>query len=176
MQEADKIRDLKAYAQAVLTALEAEAPATEAAVEGLLQQIRAAAQETVRRAGAPLKIGVLGEFNAGKTLLLGGLIGYADALPVSEVPTTGNVTALRFRPRPELRQTEAGPFTVEFLDRATALDCLRELLKDAEERARDAGAGAAERKTLTALRKRAPSGPWTDAQTWCRPLCRHAQP
>src|SRR5262249_55690522 len=128
MQEADKIRDLKAYAQAVLTALETEAPATDAAVEGLFQQIRAAAQETVRRAGAPLKIGVLGEFNAGKTLLLGGLIGYADALPVSEVPTTGNVTALHFRPRPELRQTEAGPFTVEFLDRATALDCLRDLL------------------------------------------------
>src|SRR6516164_3548161 len=120
MQEADKIRKLKAYAQGVLAALEAESPAVDRGVESLLQTIRSAAQETVRRAGAPVKIGILGEFNAGKTLLLGSLIGYADALPVSEVPTTGNVTALRFRPRPELQRTEVGPFTIEFLDRATA--------------------------------------------------------
>jgi hypothetical protein len=57
-----------------------------------------------------VKIGVVGEFNAGKSLLLGSLIGYADALPISEVPTTGNVTALWFRPRPELRPTEIAPF------------------------------------------------------------------
>src|SRR5262249_19811080 len=64
MQEADKIRDLKGYAQAVLAALDAEPPATED-VDRQFQEIRAAAQETIRRAGAPLKIGVLGEFNAG---------------------------------------------------------------------------------------------------------------
>jgi hypothetical protein len=93
MQEAEKIRKLKAYAQGVLEAMEAEAPATDRGIEGLLQTIRSTAQETVRRSGAPVKIGILGEFNAGKTLLLGSLIGYADALPVSEVPTTGNVTA-----------------------------------------------------------------------------------
>jgi hypothetical protein len=173
MQEADKVRKLKAYAQAVLTALDAEPPPTDSAIERLFQDIRSAAQETVRRAGSPIKIGVVGEFNAGKTLVLGSLIGYADALPVSEVPTTGNVTALRFRPRGELRQTEVGPFTVEFLDRATALECLRELLKVAEERARDAGVGAAERKTLTTLRERAPAGPWTEVEAWCRQVWGH---
>jgi hypothetical protein len=173
MQEADKIRELKAYAQGVLAALEAEPAPADAAVERLFQEIRAAAQETVRRAGAPLKIGVLGEFNAGKTLLLGSLIGYADALPVSEVPTTGNVTALRFRPRPELRPTAVGPFTVEFLDRATALECLRELLKVADERARDAGVSAADRKALAALRERAAAGPWVEVETWCRQVWGH---
>jgi hypothetical protein len=173
MHEADKIRKLRAYAQAVLAAVEAEPPVPDPAVAGLFQTIRSAAEETLGRAGAPLKIGVVGEFNAGKSLLLGSLIGYADALPVSEVPTTGNVTALRFRPRPELHQTDVGPFTVEFLDRATALECLRELLGVAETRARDAGAGAAERKTLANLRERAGEGPWGDIEAWCRQVWGH---
>jgi hypothetical protein len=172
MHEADKIRDLKAYAQDVLAALEAEQPPPDETVAGLFQEIRSAAQETIRRAGAPLKIGVLGEFNAGKTLLLGSLIGYADALPVSEVPTTGNVTALHFRPS-GLRQTEVGPFTVEFLDRATALDCLRELLRVAEDRARDAGVSANDRKALAALRERAGTGPWAEVEAWCRQAWAH---
>ena len=89
--------DAKAYAQAVLDALQTEPPVTDSGVERTFQAIRAAAQETIRRAGSPVKIGVVGEFNAGKSLLLGGLIGYADALPISEVPTTGNVTALFHR-------------------------------------------------------------------------------
>lgn len=173
MQDADKVRKLKAYAQAVLSALEAEPPAADPSVEGLFQEIRAAAGETIRRAGSPIKIGVVGEFNAGKTLVLGSLIGYADALPVSEVPTTGNVTALRFRPRPELQKTEVGPFTVEFLDRPTALECLRELLRVADERARDAGLGAAGRKTLAALRERAAAGPWAEVEAWCRQTWGH---
>src|SRR6516225_6700131 len=121
MHEAESIRKLKAYAQGVVTALAAEPPVTDPAIERLFQEIRAAAQETVRRAGAPVKIGVVGEFNAGKSLLLGSLIGYADALPISEVPTTGNVTALHLRPEAELRPTGLGPYRVEFLDHATAL-------------------------------------------------------
>jgi hypothetical protein len=173
MHEADKIRKLKAYAQGVLAAVEAEPPATDPAVARLLQEIRAAAEETVRRSGAPVKIGVLGEFNAGKTLLLGSLIGYADSLPVSEVPSTGNVTALRFRPRSELRQTEVGPFSVEFLDRATALDCLQELLRVADERARTAGVGAAERKALAGLREGSAAGPWAEVEAWCRQVWGH---
>jgi hypothetical protein len=173
MQEADKVRKLKAYAQAVLAALDAEPPATDAAVERLFRDIRTAAQETIRRAGSPIKIGVVGEFNAGKTLVLGSLIGYADALPVSEVPTTGNVTALRFRPRAELKKTEVGPFTVEFLDRATAIECLRELLKVADERARDAGLPAADRKALSVLREKAAASPWAEIETWCRQAWSH---
>src|SRR5262245_50426939 len=155
MHEAEKIRKLKAYAQSVLGALQTEPPVTDPGVERLFQDIRSAAQETVHRAGSPVKIGVVGEFNAGKSLLLGSLIGYADALPISEVPTTGNVTALWMKPRPGLQKAELGPFRVEFLSRETALDCLRELLTAAEERARDAGVGGGDRKTLAALRERA---------------------
>jgi hypothetical protein len=173
MHEAERIRKLKAYAEAVLAAVQAEPPVPDAGVQRLFQDIRAAAQETIHRAGSPVKIGVVGEFNAGKSLLLGSLIGYADALPISEVPTTGNVTALWVRPRPELQATTLGPYTVEFLDRATALECLKELLRVAEERARDAGVGAAERKALADLRERAGSGPWADVETWCRAVWGH---
>src|SRR5262245_38959101 len=173
MQEAEQIRKLKAYAQGVLAALGAEPPAAEPGVERLFQSIRSAAEETVRRAGSPVKIGVVGEFNAGKSLLLGGLIGYADALPVSEVPTTGNVTALWIKPRPGLKKTEFGPYHVEFLDRATAVECLRELLKVADERARDAGVGSAERRTLANLRERAAAGPWAEIEAWCRAAWGH---
>jgi hypothetical protein len=173
MQEADNIRKLKTYAQSVLTALQSEPPAPNPEVERLFQDIRTAAQETIRRAGEPVKIGVVGEFNAGKSLLLGSLIGYADALPVSEIPTTGNVTALHLRPRPELQPTGLGPFWIEFLDRATALDCLRELLKVADDRARDAGVPPADRKTLAGLRDRAAAGPWPEIETWCRKVWAH---
>jgi hypothetical protein len=173
MHEADEIRKLKTYAQAVLAALEAEPPAPEPGVERLFEAIRSAAQETVKRSGAPVKIGVVGEFNAGKSLLLGSLIGYADALPVSEVPTTGNVTALWIKPRPGLQQTEFGPYRVEFLDRETAVECLRELLRVADERARDAGVGAAERRTLANLRERAAAGPWAEVEAWCRGVWGH---
>ena len=173
MQEADKIRKLKAYAQAVLAALQNEPQVTEAEIQRIFEDIRANAQETIRRAGSPVKIGVVGEFNAGKSLLLGSLIGYANALPVSEVPTTGNVTALRLRPQPDLRQTEVGPFWVEFLDAETALECLRELLKVADERARDAGLDAGNRKTLAALREQTGTRPWADVEAWCRSVWSH---
>ena len=54
MQEADEVRKLKAYAQAVLATLEAEPPANDPAVQRLFETIRSAAQETVRRAGSNL--------------------------------------------------------------------------------------------------------------------------
>src|SRR5262249_16950650 len=89
------------------------------------------------------------------------------------VPTTGNVTALRLRPQPEVRQTEVGPFWVEFLDAETALECLRELLKVADERARDAGLDGGNRKTLTALPDQAATRPWADVEAWCRSVWNH---
>jgi hypothetical protein len=173
MHEADTIRKLKAYAETVREALQDEPPPADPQVERIFQEIRAAADETVRRAGSPVKIGVVGEFNAGKSLLLGSLIGYADALPVSEVPTTGNVTALRLRSQPDLQKTTFGPYWIEFLDRETAIDCLRELLRVADERARDAGVGTEDRKMLAGLRERAGAAPWAEVEAWCRKVWAH---
>src|SRR4051794_28191634 len=102
MPEADSLKKIQHYAQQIREngeRFESEPPAN--LDPALLQQIRTVARlarETEEQAGSPVKIGVVGEFSAGKTLLLGGLIGYADALPVTELPTTGNVTALHFIP------------------------------------------------------------------------------
>src|SRR5262245_65586413 len=125
MAEVESIRRLREYAGAVAAAAaEDERDVTDEGIRRTLGRVRAAAQETLRRAGSPVKIGVVGEFNAGKSLLLGSLIGYADSLPVSEVPTTGNVTALWVKPRPGLQKTEFGPLRVELLGRDTALEGL----------------------------------------------------
>jgi hypothetical protein len=66
---------------------------------GLLTQrdeLKAFADEIIREIDAPLRIGFVGEFSAGKSLLLGVLVGQPGLLPVSSEPTTGNVTELRF--------------------------------------------------------------------------------
>src|SRR5690348_5465437 len=66
---------------------------------GLLTQrdeLKGLADEIIREIDAPLRIGFVGEFSAGKSLLLGVLVGQPDLLPVSSEPTTGNVTELRF--------------------------------------------------------------------------------
>ncbi len=100
-----------------------------------LEAIRKAAQVVETNAQAPVKIGVVGEFSAGKTLLLGSLIGYADALPVSELPTTGNMTTLNFKVADELETTRVGPYHIQFLDHDGFRECLAYLLEQAQKRA-----------------------------------------
>src|SRR4051794_27749580 len=108
MQTAEQIRPYKTFAESVLAELERDRQqpwAAGAEAAGLLGEVEEAARKVIERASAPVKIGVVGEFSSGKTLLLGSLIGYADGLPVSETPSTGNVTALRFVPQPGSQPT-----------------------------------------------------------------------
>jgi hypothetical protein len=56
------------------------------------------ANQIITEIDEPLRIGFLGEFSAGKSLLLGVLVGKPDLLPTGQEPLTGNVTELRFRP------------------------------------------------------------------------------
>ncbi|KST69020.1 dynamin family protein [Mastigocoleus testarum] len=99
-------------------------------------RLRSYAQKTVELASSPVKIGIMGEFSSGKTLLIGSLIGYADALPVSETPTTGNVTAIHLVAQPNLQTTKVGKFTVEYLSHMGVNECLRFMLKETEQRAK----------------------------------------
>jgi hypothetical protein len=98
---------------------------------------------SVARASSPVKIGVMGEFSSGKTLLLGSLLGYADALPVSENPTTGNVTAIHLVQQEDYKTTTIEKFEVTYLDRQGAIDCLSFMLKEAQKRATAAGLSSA---------------------------------
>ncbi|MFN6541354.1 MAG: proteasome protein [Nostoc sp. EkiNYC01] len=105
----------------------------------VLTSLDAAAQKTIENASSPVKIGIMGEFNAGKTLLIGSLIGYADALPVSANPTTGNVTAIHLVPQDDLQTTQISAFTVEYLDELGVKECLRYMLDEAAKRTLAAG-------------------------------------
>ncbi|WP_373528371.1 proteasome protein [Nostoc sp.] len=110
-----------------------------ASLDECLRRLRSSAQKTVDLATSPVKIGVMGEFSSGKTLLLGSLIGYADALPVSENPTTGNVTAIHIIPQDEFATTQLSNFTVEYLSHEGVHECLRFMLGEANKRTAAAG-------------------------------------
>lgn len=97
------------------------------------------ADEIVREIDAPLRIGFVGEFSAGKSLLLGLLVGQPDLLPVSSEPTTGNVTELRFlragsdQDRTGIRRAQVRMFSRTDLDRLD--QCILAELGDAARQA-----------------------------------------
>ncbi len=128
-QYASQVRET---AEAVLADLP---PVADAGLRSDLETVLRRAVETERVAGSPVRIGVVGRFNAGKSLVIGGLVGYADGVPVKPIPTTGNVTALSFRASAEpeeIHTTRFEKFVVDFMDRDTAVECLAELLAEAE--------------------------------------------
>ncbi len=110
-----------------------------ASLDDCLIRLREAAEKTVELATSPVKIGVMGEFSSGKTLLLGSLIGYADALPVSENPTTGNITAIHIIPEDSFVTTQVNNFTIEYLSHEGVHECLRFMLGEANQRTTAAG-------------------------------------
>lgn len=144
--ETEQLERFKEYGEFILQKLDSvpEYPSKQedwvpASLDESLFRLREAAQKTVELATSPVKIGVMGEFSSGKTLLLGSLIGYADALPVSENPTTGNVTAIHIIPQEGFATTQLGNFTVEYLDDEGVHDCLRFMLGEANRRTIAAG-------------------------------------
>jgi hypothetical protein len=108
-------------------------------LDDCLLRLREAAEKTVELATSPVRIGVMGEFSSGKTLLLGSLIGYADALPISENPTTGNVTAIHIVPQSGFVTTQAHNFRVEYLSHQGVNECLQFMLQEASRRTLAAG-------------------------------------
>jgi hypothetical protein len=116
----------------------AEPVARDSRILAALDALRESAKVVAENAMAPVKIGILGEFSAGKTLLIGSLIGYADGLPISELPTTGNVTALNLGVDEELTATHFGDYRIHFLDHDGYRKCLAFMLEKACKQARTA--------------------------------------
>ncbi len=129
-----------------------------ASLDDCLIKLGKAAQKTVEFATSPVKIGVMGEFSSGKTLLLGSLIGYADALPVSENPTTGNVTAIHLIPQDGFQTTQIDNFTVEYLEHEGVQECLRFMLQEANRRTTAVGLDSVPFQELTT---------WDNILNWC---------
>ncbi|MFN7413112.1 MAG: dynamin family protein [Dolichospermum sp.] len=144
--EPDKLARLKEYGEFILRKIDSvpQRPSQEedwvpTSLDDCLLRLREAAEKTVELANSPVKIGIMGEFSSGKSLLLGSLIGYADALPVSENPTTGNVTAIHIKPQDGFATTQANDYTVEYLSHEGVNECLHFMLKEANRRAASAG-------------------------------------
>ncbi|MDD1413229.1 dynamin family protein [Dolichospermum sp. ST_con] len=144
--EPDKLARLKEYGEFILRKIDSvpQRPSQEedwvpTSLDDCLLRLREAAENTVKLATSPVKIGVMGEFSSGKSLLLGSLIGYADALPVSENPTTGNVTAIHVKPQDGFATTQVNNYTVEYLSHEGVNECLHFMLKEANRRATSAG-------------------------------------
>ncbi|GAX42462.1 hypothetical protein NIES4075_34630 [Tolypothrix sp. NIES-4075] len=163
--EAEKLDRFQKYGESILRKIDSvpQQPSKQedwvpASLDECLIHLREAAQKTVQLATSSVKIGVMGEFSSGKTLLLGSLIGYADALPISENPTTGNVTAIHLKPQEDFATTQVGNFTVEYLTHDEVNECLRFMLGEANRRTIAAGLSAIPQEKLKAQ---------NDILSWC---------
>ncbi|WP_207714195.1 dynamin family protein [Scytonema sp. UIC 10036] len=154
----EQLRRYKEYGESVLQSLDLVSqnppprdnwvPTT---IHESIQRLQQSAKRVVELASSPVKIGIMGEFSSGKTLLLGSLIGYADALPVSETPTTGNVTAIHLVQQPDLQTTKISQFAVEYLSHEGVRECLCYMLEEAEQRSKAANLPASELALLKGL-------------------------
>lgn len=145
MKDQEKLAKLREYAEKLqhkLAGVPAEISQKEDWVsprlDNCVSEMRKATEKIIESASSPVKIAIVGEFSSGKTSLIGSLLGYADALPISENPTTGNVTAIHLVQQEELRTSEVGNCTVEYLDEQGIKDCLNFMLQEAEKRAKAA--------------------------------------
>jgi hypothetical protein len=138
----ENLRRYKEYGESILEGLKLipqpeswpdEVPTT---LHDCIQRLRGAADTIIKRATSPIKIAVMGEVSSGKTLLVGSLIGFADGLPVSAIPTTGNVTAIHLVQQEGFQTTKLDKFTVEYLSEEGVKECLRYMLQEAENRAK----------------------------------------
>lgn len=151
------VQDLSGWAASAVVP-----PECDAARVRLLEQ----AEHAVAEADGPLRIGVVGDFSAGKSLLLSILAGKPDLLPTSAEPTTGNITELRFLQDDaavEPGRTGIDAVRVRFLD-AEGLDGLQRTLIEAFGEVVKAGFADS---VVEGLNHAAAEGP--DAVTaWCR--------
>ena len=63
-----------------------------------MHRVLAPAQRLVDALDAPLDVAIVGEFNAGKSTLVNGLIG-ESVVPTGVLPTTAHINVMRFGPR-----------------------------------------------------------------------------
>jgi hypothetical protein len=134
-----------------------------------METVRRLAQDLIATADSPVRIGLVGGFNAGKSLLLGTLLGNAELLPVLDRPTTGNITALQIRAEAGIDRTTVVETEVEWVDRKAVEGCLRALLEAAAERSK--GLTDIDQQTLSTLLQAAAEEnfqDWERLEAWCR--------
>ena len=176
MLQSDELRRFKEYGDGILQKIQEYDSAIkewylqeDKVTEDLrrcIEDIKNAAQQVVDKASSPVKIGVMGEFKASKTTILGSLLGYAGILPYSEVASTGNVTYLRIVQEEGLQTTQF-QFTVEYLDRSGAVACLEFMLDKVKSKAEAAQLLKEQLARLQSLNPKN-SRVWESVVSWCR--------
>ncbi len=117
MSDTDELVQLRDFGVALQKYLTSLTPPPECAASA--NELADLADRLIAEADGPLRIGVVGEYSSGKSLLLGVLLHDPCLLPTSPDPTTGNVTELRFSRQPEDRtpgHAEIRYFTRDDLD------------------------------------------------------------
>ena len=149
MPEREMLDQLRAYAAEV-----SECAKTISVPGELLtrrDELKEFADQVISEIDAPLRIGFVGEFSAGKSLLLGVLAGKPDLLPTSMEPTTGNVTELHFsRAAGAAPETAIDQVRVRFFRRSDLEQLDKRILADLRDRARRARLTAADLADLDA--------------------------
>ena len=82
----ESLAQSKAYADALKLELESVEAAADPEAGDLLRTVRAGWEAVARRVTSPIRVGIIGEYNAGKWTLLNALAGYAGLLPVGNDP------------------------------------------------------------------------------------------
>jgi hypothetical protein len=165
---ATEIAAWRACGQRVLDNLDELAGAGMAEHARTIETGRRLASEMIKMTDSPVRVGVVGAFSAGKSLLLGTLLGNAELLPVQSRPTTGNITALHIRAERGPEGARVVERAVEWMDRETAMGCLRALLAVVAERS--AGLPDIDRAGLDELARGAATGyfaAWPALEAWC---------
>lgn len=75
-----------------------------------LRDLNDLARDILKDCSAPVRLGVLGEFSAGKTRLIEAILGLANRLPTGEIPSTGNIVEFHCKAVPGLKRSEFGKF------------------------------------------------------------------
>ncbi len=171
MMQIKQLKQFSEYAQHIKTMIDAKRAEATGEEKLLMEQLYRAAAKVEDTIHSPLKIGIVGEFSAGKTFLIGALFGYADMLPVSEIPTTGNVTRLRFKQhqgeaKDEIRPSNIDTYSIEYMDAHSVKQALSHMLKELENRAIQAKLNSALLSQIQQLRTEDPPR-LNDIQKWC---------
>jgi hypothetical protein len=90
------------------------------------------ANQVLRESSGPVRLGILGEFSAGKTRLIEALLGFGGGLPVAEKPSTGNAVEFHCKMVPGLKATQFGQFHVDFVSYQEGIEFLDHVRRHAE--------------------------------------------
>lgn len=126
----DELAQLRADAQDAQQALKSQVLPDGAQIREYWEKASSRSREMLTIARSPIAIGVVGRFSAGKTLLIGTLLGIPDLLPVAGRAATGNVTALRLIADESATDTRIGEPTVEYLTRERLAEAARDMVEE----------------------------------------------